>query len=73
MAAELRRSVREHDAAKLGLEGCHVQPLDAAADLTDMIASKNLLGGGDMDRLYPRGDRALRALHACETAWRIAL
>ena len=44
-----------------------------AADLTDMIASKNLLGGGDLDRLYPRGDRALRALHACETAWRIAL
>ena len=46
---------------------------DVAADLTDMIASKNMLGGGDLDRLYPRGDRALRALHACETAWRIAL
>ena len=49
------------------------QDADVAADLTDMIASKNLLGGGDLDRLYPRGDRALRALHACETAWRIAL
>ena len=59
--------------AKLDDDDDEAQDADVAADLTDMIASKNLLGGGDLDRLYPRGDRALRALHACETAWRIAL
>ena len=58
--------------ARIDADGEDAQD-DVAADLTDMIASKNLLGGGDLDRLYPRGDRALRALHACETAWRIAL
>ena len=39
----------------------------------DLIQLGAYVPGGDMDRLYPRGDRALRALHACETAWRIAL
>ena len=64
--ARLRRP-RRYRGAKLDEDGDDAQDDDVAADLTDMIASKNLPRWRRHGRPYRR-DRALQALHACETA-----
>ena len=47
------------------------KPVEADTDeLVEMIADRSLLGAGDADRIWPRD---LRALHACETSWRVVL